>query len=319
MKMKRIIQTIKAYNVFLISSHVNLDPDALCSELALAIFLKSLGKKVLIVNNEAVPERLRFLPGVKLVKTFREGLKVSYDVAIILDCGELSRIGRVRNLIMEGGKLINIDHHITNDFFGHLNLVDAAASSTSEVLFELFIKMNCKFTDNLAFHLYAGIMTDTGSFRYENTSARTHEITAKLMQYNFSAANLYRQLYEMIPLKDFKEFTKVTSQFDELFSGKAVCVELRHKVLSKFSEGFDLRDAIFKFLRSIKNSEVFIIFTEDASNVTRVNFRSAGRVDVAEIARSFNGGGHHNASGCIISKNFKKTRNVVLRKIKEVL
>jgi len=298
---------------------MNADPDALCSELALAIYLRSLGKKVLIVNHEAVPERFKFLPGTLRVKSFSEVKKTDYDAAIVLDCGDFGRIGKVRALIQEGKPLINIDHHITNDYFGSINLVSPEASSTGEVLYELLVKAKCVFTKNLAMHLYAGIMTDTGSFRYENTTARTHAIAADLMSFKFSAPMLYRKLYESISFDDLKEFTKVISRFDILFDGRVACVELSQKVLAKFSGEFDLRDAIFKFLRSMKTVDVFVIFTEIERNKTRINLRSTHKFDVAQLANFFKGGGHRRASGCALDVNMAQAREEVLAKIRKVL
>ncbi|MBN1870722.1 MAG: bifunctional oligoribonuclease/PAP phosphatase NrnA [Candidatus Omnitrophica bacterium] len=319
MSMKRIIQIIKKNKKFLISTHVNPDPDALCSELALAIYLKSLGKTVTIVNHEPVHSRFHFLPRARSIKSYDQNKRVVYDVAVIVDCGELSRIGKVQNLIQKEKILINIDHHITNDRFGDINLVMPMASSAAEVLYELLRRAKCTLTKNLAMHLYVGIMTDTGSFRYENTTARTHEIVAELLRHRISAVDVYRKLYEIIPFSDLKEFMKVISGFDMFYSGKVVCVQLRKKALSKFSGEFDLRDTIFKFLRSIKSVEVFVVLTEIDKNRTRVNMRSTNSFDVAKLANRFKGGGHRRASGCMINKNILSAQKDVLREIKKIL
>lgn len=320
MSMKRIIRTIRKSRTFLISTHVNPDPDALCSELALDVYLRSLGKKVSIVNQEAVPDRFRFLPGVRRIKYYRKKQKAGdYDAVIVVDCGDLGRIGEVKNLIQGVPILINIDHHITNDAFGSLNLIQPEASSTAEVIYELLARAGCVFTRNLAMYLYAGIMTDTGSFRYENTTARTHAVVAELMRFKFAASALYRKLYETVSFNDLKEFIKVVSGFDMLFGGRVVCVELRKKVLAKFSDDFDLRDTIFKFLRSMKSVEVFVIFTEMERGKTRINLRSSDKFDVARLANDFQGGGHRRASGCVVNKNISQARKEVLKKIRKVL
>ena len=319
MSMKSIIQTIKKNKKFLISTHVSPDPDALCSELALAIYLKSLGKKVTIINHEAVSPRLHFLPGARSIKPYKDKKRNDYDVAIVVDCGDLNRIGKVRGLIRKERILINIDHHITNDFFGDLNLVRPAASSAAEVLYELLLKAGCVFTKNLALHLYIGIMTDTGSFRYENTTARTHTIVAQLLKFKISAPAVHRKLYEIIPFNDLKEFTKIVNSFDMFFAGKVICVQLRKRALLRFSGEFDLRDAIFKFLRSIESVEVFVILTEVEKNKTRVNLRSTNLFDVAKLANYFKGGGHRRASGCLVSKNIPAAQKDVLREIRKAL
>ncbi len=319
MSMKTIIQTIKKNKKFLISTHVNPDPDALCSELAIAIYLKSLGKQVSIVNHEALSKRFDFLPGSGTIKAYKAGRKINYDVAIVVDCGDLNRIGKVQELLVKGKVLINIDHHVTNTKFGTLNLVQPKASSTAEVLYELLSKARCKMTKSLATHLYLGIMTDTGSFRYESTTARTHAITAELMKCGISPTRLYRKLYEIISVKDLTAFTQLISKFDMVSSGKVVCVELPKKSLDKFSGEFDLRDTIFKFLRAMMGVEVFVIFTQSDRHTTRVNFRSSQKFDVAKLASQFNGGGHKRASGGLVKKNIKETRKDVLRAIRKAL
>ncbi len=317
--MKKIIDTIKKNKKFLISTHVNPDPDALCSELALAGYLKSLGKTVMIINEEDVLDRFYFFPGIKKVRGLKNRKNISYDVAMVVDCGDLNRIGKVQSLLKPERPLINIDHHITNDFFGTLNLVCPKLSSTCEVLFELFKKDKLTFTKDIAFCLYTGIMTDTGSFRYSNTTSRTHEIAGELRKFKFSATAIYQQIYETISLEDSKEFTKVLSRFDILFSGKVICKNLSKKVVAMFSETFDLRDALFRFLRSIQGVEVVVICTEFTRNQSRVNLRSAGNIDVAKIAHHFNGGGHHNASGCQVQGNMKQARAEILKIIEKLL
>lgn len=319
MNKKKIIQTIRDNDSFLISTHVNPDPDAICSELALAEYLRSLKKKVLIVNESELIERFRFFPGASKIRELDKLKRVQYDVAIIVDCGDLSRVGRVQEVIDENRPIINIDHHITNDNFGSINYVDTKASSTAEVLYEIMHYGKCKLTQRIATNLYCGIMTDTGSFRYENTSSRTHKITAELMQFNIKVDELYRRIYETIPVQDLAAFTQVINKFELSSRGQVVCLELTKKWMDKFSDDFDLRDAIFKFLRSIAGVEVICILTEFKKSETRVNFRSANYVDVAKLAHYFDGGGHKRASGCLVEKNMVDTKKAVMRKIREAL
>jgi len=319
MNMKKIIETIYKNNRFLISTHVNPDPDALCSELAIAGYLRGLGKKVSVINEEEVLERFYFFPGVKQIKGLKDKKQLNYDVAIVVDCGDLNRIGKVKGLLQPDNPLINIDHHITNDSFGTLNLVLPKVSSTCEVLYGLFVKDKAILTRDIAFCLYTGIMTDTGSFRYSNTSPRTHQVAGELRKFQFSAVSIYQNIYETISLNDSKEFTKVLSRFDTLCDGKIICMDLSKQVINRFSEAFDLRDALFRFLRSIKGVEAVVICTEFRRNQTRVNLRSAGNVNVAKLAHIFNGGGHHNASGCQIEGSISQARTKILKEIKKVL
>jgi len=298
---------------------VNPDPDGLASQLALALYLKALGKKVYILNEEELPQRFHFMPGAKMIKRFQADQKAKVEVALIVDCGDLDRIGALKKLAQEAEILINIDHHITNDHFGDLNMVEPHASSTAEVIYDLFKQAKFSLTRDIALLLYLGIMTDTGSFRYDNTTGRTHEIISQLMQHDFSVGEMYKKLYETIPLNDLKYFTKVVNDFEPLYGGKVICLELYQSMLKRFSEAFDLRDKIFTYLRAIQGVEVIVIFTELDQEKTRVNLRSQGQVDVAKIAYHFDGGGHSRASGCLVFDNIKKARQKVLKKIRRAL
>lgn len=315
----KILNTIKKHKTFLISTHVNPDPDALASQLAMARYLKSLGKRVHVVNEDHIPQRLKFLPGAGWIKKVKKGQRLKFDVAIIVDCGDYDRIGEVKNCIPPDKILINIDHHVTNDLFGDLNMVVPKASSTSEVVFDFFTYAGFSLTRNMAILLYLGIMTDTGSFRYENTTAHTHLVVARLMQFNLSVNRLYTKIYETIPLNDLKYFTKVASTFDTLYGGRVICLELKKDMMKKFSEEFDLRDKIFRYLRAIKGVEVLVILTEQKKNKTRVNLRSQRRVNVAKLASRFNGGGHNRASGCHVDGDIKNARQKILAAIRKVL
>lgn len=318
MNFNKIIQTIQKHNNFLVLSHIGPDPDALCSQLAMLTYLKSIGKKATAVVEAELPERFLFFPGAKSVKVLSERMKPKYDCVIILDCGDRSRCGETLRLA-QNAYVINIDHHITNKKFGDLDWVDPQASSTCEMIFSLLEHAKVKLTNAMALNLYAGIMTDTGSFRFENTTSKTHAVASRLREYKFSATDLYRRLYESIPLSDVQYFTKVINGFETLYHNRVACVQLPKRVIDKFSENFDLRDAIFKFLRSIDDMDVFVILTEKSKQCTRVNFRSSGRVDVAKIANQFNGGGHKNASGGSVEGNIAYARTEVLKAIRKAI
>lgn len=319
MAVKEILRTIKSGKKFLITTHVNPDYDAVCSELAMALYLRSLGKKVSIVNDEETPERFSFLPGIRRVRGYRKKMSLDCDAAVVLDCGELKRVGRVSSLIPKDAVVVNIDHHITNDFFGHVNLVDTEASSTTEILYALFKRGRHPFTRDLALNLYMGMMTDTGSFRYENTSRRTHEAAGDLMRFGFSVPRLYTEVYETMRPGDFKGLIQLLNHAQLFLGGRLVCLSLSRRTVSRFSRGLDLRDALFYFLRSMRRVEVFAIFTELDANKTRVNLRSRGGADVARLAQHFGGGGHPRASGCTVSKGVRDVRGDLLRHIRKVL
>ena len=313
-----VLRVLRGGKTFLIATHINPDPDALASQLALAVYLKSIGKRVYAVNEEKIPQRYLFLPGVNMARKAGTEKKIDYDAAVIVDCGDLERIGSVQKLLHPGKTIINIDHHISNDRFGDLNLVITDASSTAEVIFDVLEAAEFSLNKQAAVLLYLGIMTDTGCFRYENTTARTHEVVSRLMQFKIPVSELYRKLYETIPLNDLQYFTKVVSSFTPLFDGKVIYLELRRGVVKRFSEEFDLRDKIFRYLRAIKGAEVLVILTQQEKGKTRINLRSQGKINVAKLASHFKGGGHSRASGCIIAGPMPEAKRRILAQLEKI-
>ena len=316
---KNIIEKLQKAKNILITTHVNPDPDGLCSVLVLGMAAKQWGRKYSIITHEDVRARYHFLPSVRSIKTYKESMRARYDCVVVCDCGDLSRVGDVRHLIGNHAEVINIDHHITNDYFGCINAVNPEASSTAEVLYDLLFAAPVMFTKNMAMLLYTGIVADTGSFRFDNTGFRTHQIAAELMQFGFSASKIYQQLYETISLHDAGELLKVVNRYEPQAQGKIFSLSLRKSTLKKFSDDFDLRDSIFKFLCSIKGAEVVVIFTEHAKNKTRVNFRAVDKVDVAALAHKFNGGGHKKASGCMVEKPLLQAKIMMLKELRKVV
>lgn len=319
MSLSRVLKAFNDYKTFVICSHVNPDPDALASQIALGLYLEQKGKKVYFVAEEAAPERFLFLPGAKKIKALEKTARICYDAMIVTDAGDIGRIGAVQQLLRPDKPVINIDHHITNTAFGDVNYILPDFSSTSEIVYKILKTAKAALTHDLAELLYVGAMTDTGSFRYSNTSALTHKMAAELLRFPIKVNEIYQKIYEQVPLMDIKNFSKIINGFSVLNEGKIICVDLPKNVVKKFSAKFDLRDKIFGYLRTIQGVEVLVIFTEDKKNVTRVNFRSQGPVDVARIAAIFHGGGHRKASGCVIEGDIASAHRKVLAEVRKNL
>ncbi|MBF0618991.1 MAG: bifunctional oligoribonuclease/PAP phosphatase NrnA [Candidatus Omnitrophica bacterium] len=319
MSEQSIISALKKYKSFAVTMHVNPDPDALASAITMALFLKARGKKVRIFNQDECPSWLSFVPRSALCEKFNDAIAFKPEVVIIMDCGELSRIGTVARLVMPGVKVINIDHHVTSKRFGDWNLVQTGYSSTSEILYQLLKKAGCRFTKDMAVLLYLGILTDTGSFGYDCTGPHTHETIAELLRFNFSVSDLYRQVYETLPRHDLKAFLKLAGKIELFFDDRVAALVLSKKTVARFSGEFDLKDKVFNFLRSVKGLEVIVIIAEQERAKTRLNFRSRGAFDVAELASTFGGGGHKKASGGMYNGDMKKAKAGILAEIRKRL
>ncbi|MDD2679813.1 MAG: bifunctional oligoribonuclease/PAP phosphatase NrnA [Candidatus Omnitrophica bacterium] len=319
--LKEAAAAIRKYNRFLISVHTSPEGDALGAELAFFYLLQKLGKQATIINEDPLPAEYNFLPGKDNIKPYRPAWKdIDFDCAVILDCTDLGRIGEVSKL-NNRLPVINIDHHISNKKFGTVNWVDPKASSASEMIFRLYKAMRLPFDADTALLLYVGIMTDTGSFRYSNTTVFTHRAAGELLRFGFNVPLVYKNIYENIPFTDMQLLIKVLLHIHRTSGGKIAWVELPAKLLRHKKLSFDLTDHILSFIREIKDTQAVALFKENLGvrNEIRVNLRSAGLVDVNKIAQAFGGGGHKTASGCTVHGRLADVRAKVIAQIRRNL
>lgn len=319
---KKLAKLIKANKRFLVTSHKNVEPDALGSELAFARFLRSKGKKVFIVNNEEIPARFKFMPGASCVRKFKDvKLKaLDFEVAIILDSSDLNRIGRVRKLISDQHILINIDHHISNNQFGNLNIVRTDVSSTCELIYGIFKVWNIGVDKQMALNLYSGILTDTGSFRYSNATSTAFAAASELVNFGLDTDQIYRQVYKIGDLNQAKIIGQFLRQAETASRGEIVYLLLPDKLSKQDISVIDLGEQALNILRLISGAKVFFLLRRIGNgNSVRINLRSNCNVDVNKIARIFNGGGHKRAAGATVSGKLNSVKNAVLEEIKKNL
>ena len=320
--LRKVVAAIRKHKRFLITAHTSPEGDAIGSELAFYRLLRKLGKSAVIVNEDSLPAEYNFLPGKDKIRLYKPGLKnIAFDCMAFVDCSDLNRVGQVRKLYKEGSPVINIDHHISNDRFGTANWVDAAASSASEMVYQLYKEMRVPLDKDSALLLYVGIMTDTGSFRYSNTTPFTHKAAAELLRFNLNANQVYKEIYENIPLTDMQLLSKSLTFIHTGAGGRIAWIELPAKLLKHKKLSFDLGDHILSYLRSIKDTQVVALFRENlgGKKEIRFNLRSNGLVDVNKIAQHFGGGGHKTASGCTMRGKLTEVRKKVIAKIRQYL
>ena len=179
--MERITNQLLSSNHILLASHTNPDGDAVGSTIALGILLSKIDKKITLYNESSIPAVYRFLPRVDMIKKSINPHNV-FDTAIILDCGDLHRIGTMASKVNNIPAIINIDHHISNSRFGNFQLIDASASSTAEIIYRLIKKMGIAIDEATATSIYTGILTDTGSFRFSNTNQAAFAICQEMVE-----------------------------------------------------------------------------------------------------------------------------------------
>jgi len=323
MSLKKVISQIKASSNFLITSHVNPEADALGSELAFYKLIRALGKTGVIINEEVPGLGYEFLPGIGIVKKYKDNIRnIRFDCFVALDCSDLKRTGEVYKLNTAKKPVINIDHHVSNVKFGTINWVDGYTSSASEMVYELYKKFGVPLDKESAFLIYCGILTDTGSFRFSNTSPKTHRVVAELLEYGLDVVEIYKLTYGNLPFKDMELIAKLLNDIKRQNQGRVVWFEVKASVLKKYKNLYaDLTDYLMNFARAIKGVEVAVIFKENlgVKGEVRVNFRSQGKVDVNKVAQSFGGGGHKSASGATLYGSLAEVKNKVLKKINSVL
>lgn len=317
---KAAMQAITQNNRFLVTAHVNPEGDSLCSQLAMKALLEALGKEVVIVNHDEVPGHYRFLPKVESILTRFEG-KGGFDATIVLDCPTLKRVGRVEALIPRDRPVINIDHHISNEGFGAVNWVDAQASSAGEMVYRLFKEMDVPIGKEAALYLYIAILTDTGSFNYDNTSSVTHEIAGELLDCGLDPSAVSENVFERRSVDDIRFLGMVLATLTVNAAGDVAYLEITRKMLRDTGADMAKVEGVVNYARSIYSVKIAILFKEDPSDTGRINvsFRSKAGTDVNKLAAAFGGGGHTKAAGCHLDGSLKDVEQKVVAKAEELL
>jgi bifunctional oligoribonuclease and PAP phosphatase NrnA len=314
----KLLKALRAYDTFLITSHRNLEGDAVGSELALRSLLRRLGKTVTVVNEDPVPPECAFLPFASSAKVLRElSRPPRAECFISVDCADAGRYGKVSALAAQARCTINIDHHAGNPEFGDINWVDPHASCAAEMVYELFEALGVPVDRPAAEAIYVGIMTDTGSFRYRNTSARTHHIVAELLAHGIDMYETYRRIYERLSFEDVVSLGGMLTRIRRSCEGKCVWLALPPDK----GRGSDMSDQVMALMRSIEKAKVVMLLRPRAGTppAVRVNFRSQGDVDVSAVARAFGGGGHKAASGCTVPGRMPEVIRRVMARVEEGL
>jgi len=323
--MKAVIEAIKKNKRFLITAHVNLEGDSIGSQLAMKELLSCMGKDAFILDSDPIPDHYKFLPNAADISNDIEKKRATFEVAIVLDCPTLKRTGKVSKIIKEKAKtVINIDHHISNEKFGDINWVDPRASSAGEMVYKLYKETGTGLTKETALSLYIAILTDTGSFNYDNTSSVTHEIAGELLGYGLDPALVSESVYERRSVEDIRLLALVLDTLKLNSAGTIAHLEVTKDMLKKTGADISKSEGLINYARSIDKVKVAVLFKEDLKEKDRINisFRSKGNgdiIDVNKVASSFGGGGHTKASGCIVMGTLEEAKRKVLAKVEEAL
>ncbi|MDO9535261.1 MAG: bifunctional oligoribonuclease/PAP phosphatase NrnA [Bacillota bacterium] len=305
------------YNNIYIFTHLRPDGDAIGSSLALGNALRHESKNVRLFCSDEIPSKYSFLPGVEVFQDYFE-LEEEEGLAFVLDCSDLKRLAHLKDGLKELNMVINIDHHITNEKFGDINIIDSSAASTGEIIYKLLQTNNLEINKEISLCLYVAISSDTGSFKYENTMPKTMEIAGKLLENGVNPSYVSQIIFDEYPLSTISilSYLLSTLQLDE--TGKIAWMQLTEKVLREYGAKPDQLDGFVNYAKNIIGVEVGVFFYHTEDGETKTGLRSKS-VDVAAIAHKFGGGGHIRAAGCSISGKPDDVVKMVLEAIKNGL
>ncbi|MCC7202509.1 MAG: bifunctional oligoribonuclease/PAP phosphatase NrnA [Nitrospirae bacterium] len=316
MSIDRIIDTLKNKESFMLTTHMNPEGDAIGSTLALALALSSIGKKVTVNTADPVPGVLMFLPSSEKVQQVKT-VDGRFDAVIVLDCGDLERVGFLKKDNIPADTLINIDHHKTNLGFGTMNLVKEAVAS-ADIVYTIIKKMGIPVTPDIAVCIYTAIMTETGSFRYSNTSAHTLKVAGEMIRYGADPAAIADNVFNRNSMGRINLLGRVLSTLKLSSDGKIAWITVLEEMFRETGTTKEDTEDMINYPRSITGVEVAALFRQ-SGNDWKLSFRSNGRVDVALVSLEFGGGGHSMAAGCLLKGPLEEVREKVLGKVAEAV
>lgn len=299
MSRRQVVEAIQARSSFVLTAHVNADADAIGSEVALALGLRWLGKRVEILNYDPLPRVLRFLSHNGLVRAPRRPLRApsNRDALIVIDCGDLDRTGLFTRANAPP-LIVNIDHHVTNRRFGHINWVVAEAAASGELIYALLRSLEVPIGPEMATALYTTLVTETGSFRYSNTTPRTFRLAAELARRGAEPWRVAQALYEQNSPARLRLLSELLRRIERTSDGTVAWLTLTQALLRRTGATPEDAEEFVNFPRSLEGAEAAVLIREETPRSYKMSLRSKGRVDVAAIAQRFGGGGHRNAAGC---------------------
>lgn len=319
-----VVEALRAAHRVVLTTHVNADGDGTGSEVALCSWLRASGTEAWIVNPTPYPTQFEFLlPDptwvVDASKPRARELCVSADLAVVLDTGEVPRIGRVKPLVDGVSKMV-IDHHPPGDRpIQGISLRDPSACATGELIYDVLSAAGRPWPPEVRRGIYVAILTDTGSFRFTNATPACHRIAADLIEMGVDPEAAYREVYGAFPLRRF-ELLKASLDTLQVDDGGGVSwMSVPRDVYESLGCSPDDLEGLVDYPRSVEGVEVGLLFRQTSRGDTKASFRATGDLDVNALAREFGGGGHVKASGALVSGAPTKVVPRVVKRTREAV
>lgn len=307
-----LLTFLKKEDDFFITTHINPEPDALGSVLALSSALESLGKKSVLYVRDPVPEMYHFMPSFDKFTNAIPHDDLKHKPMILLDCNTLERAG-LKNIQFKSSAVI--DHHETEKDFGDIRWIVPQAAATGIMIFYLLKEMGIALSKQIATTLYSAIAIDTGTFRYSNTTAEVLRVAAELIEAGAEPASIATNLYEIWSLKRFKLFILSLNTL-EIHDDVAI-IFVTKEMFDKTRTGPNDTEMFVSFPRMMRDVKISALFRQDGTDFWKVSLRSRGAMNVARIATQFKGGGHRNAAGYQIKADLATAKEKLLKVISQ--
>ena len=318
--MDNIVNQLKKSRNVLITSHINPDGDAIGSLVALGVAFQARGIDTTLFNESPIPAVYRFLPGVEFI-TRSVKTDSKFDTAIVLDCGDLDRVGSRADMVSAIPVVINIDHHVTNNGFGDWQIIDDSACATAEIVYRLIKAMGIAINKTMAASIYTGIVTDTGSFRFSNTNQAAFAICNEMVQKGVQPYNVAQHVYGTYSLGRIKLLNLALETIEISGNGNVSMMMLTQKMLNETGTHPEDADGLINYARRIEDVKLAALIQEQENGhhgegdvqPYQVSLRSDGSVDVAAIASAFGGGGHPSAAGFGIETTLSELKSKLIQ------
>jgi bifunctional oligoribonuclease and PAP phosphatase NrnA len=315
-RLEEIARYIESKDSFILLPHVSIDGDDLGSLLAMKVGLEKLGKRATFVCHERVPLIFDFMPRIEEVSTSIP--REHFDCAVLVECTNLGRLPEGLDIRKVADRIINIDHHPRNDFYGDFNYVDCGAAAVGEIIYELLRILGVPLDRTIAMALYVAMLTDTGGFQFSNTSARTHRIVAELMEYSIDADEISRHVFRTMDFNVLKLKGKVIQSLRQEFGGKLTWGVITPSLLEEFGVHDEDIQQFIEDLNVVRGSQIFALLKETKDGKVRVSLRSS-TLPVNEVAIRYHGGGHVLAAGCTLEGSLDEARTEIVEALRILL
>lgn len=319
---KKLLEILEKEDNFLILTHSTPDGDAFGSSIALKLFLKQLGKKAEVFTEFPIPFQYQFLPHIDLIKNLEHLSLENFNVLILVDCNNLSRVSYEKEIIDKIKKfkreIVIIDHHIedsSSNEFESIKWIEPEQAATGMLIYFIIKALGKDITEEIATNLYTAIIVDTGNFQFDNTSANVLNVAGELAKAGAKPSYIYQRSFECWTDNRFNLFVKMLNTVEKISSLAIACITKEMFEQTNTSEPDTER--FVEFLRILDSIKISALFRQIDKDYYKASLRSKGDIDVSKIAKKFGGGGHKNAAGYRIKASYEEAKKRLIDELNE--